>query len=159
MPDKIEVTIVGAGVVGCAVARELALQGREVLILEKNPGVTQGENQSSRNSGVIHAGLYYDPQSMPLKAELCAAGNRLLYEFCRRYDVPALKTGKLVVAARKDELPILSFYHQRASENSVQARLVTAAKPPCIFPHQGLSTQRPWCTNSTPWPRGAGPSS
>ena len=123
MSDSLEIVVVGAGVVGCAVAWELARAGHQVVVLEKNPGVTQGENQSSRNSGVIHAGLYYDRQSRPLKAELCARGNRLLYDFCREHQVPALRCGKLVVAVSEDEVPVLETYYQRARENGVPVEL------------------------------------
>ena len=124
MSTKVGITIVGAGVVGCAVARELAEAGEEVLVLERNPGVARGENQSSRNSGVIHAGLYYDRATRPLKAALCAEGNRLLYAFCDRYDVPALKCGKLVVAVKESDIPILRVYLARALENNVPAHMV-----------------------------------
>ncbi|MGD9227506.1 MAG: FAD-dependent oxidoreductase, partial [Desulfobacterales bacterium] len=71
MSNKVDITIVGAGVIGCAVARELSHSGRETFVLEKNSGITRGENQSSRNSGVIHAGLFYDRATRPLKARLC----------------------------------------------------------------------------------------
>jgi L-2-hydroxyglutarate oxidase LhgO len=118
------ITVIGAGVVGCAIARALAQAGEEVLVLERNPGVTRGENQSSRNSGVIHAGLYYDRGTRPLKAALCAEGNRLLYEFCDLYEVPALKCGKLVVAVKESNIPVLHVYLTRALENNVPARMI-----------------------------------
>lgn len=116
--------IVGAGAVGAALARELAQQGREVLVLERNPVIGRGENQSTRNSGVIHAGLYYDPQTRPLKARLCPAGAGLLYDFCARFGVPALNCGKLVVATGDDQRPILAQYLERARVNGVPARLM-----------------------------------
>ena len=112
MSEGFAVTVVGAGVLGCAVAMELAKRGQEVLVLEMNPGVIRGDNQSFRNSGVIHAGLYYDQETRPLKAVLCVEGNRMLYRFCERHGVPALKTGKLVVAARDRERPILEVRGQ-----------------------------------------------
>jgi L-2-hydroxyglutarate oxidase LhgO len=124
LSTKVGITIIGAGVVGCAVAKELAGAGEEVLVVERNPGVVRGENQSSRNSGVIHAGLYYDRATRPLKAALCAEGNRLLYAFCDRYDVPALKCGKLVVAVKESDIPILRVYLARALENNVPASMV-----------------------------------
>jgi L-2-hydroxyglutarate oxidase LhgO len=65
MSAEVDIAIVGAGVIGCAVARELAQAGREIFVLEKNSGITRGENQFSRNSGVIHAGLYYDRSMRP----------------------------------------------------------------------------------------------
>jgi L-2-hydroxyglutarate oxidase LhgO len=124
MSDKVEITIVGGGVVGCAVARALAQAGREVVLLERNPGVSRGENQSTRNSGVIHAGLYYDAATRPLKARLCAQGNALLHDFCARYSVPHLACGKLVVAQRADEIPTLQTYLDRARANGVPCRLI-----------------------------------
>lgn len=128
MAESVEITIVGGGVIGCAVAHELAQAGREVYVLEQNPGITQGENQSSRNSGVIHAGLYYDAQTRPLKARLCVQGNALLYDFCARHQVPHLRCGKLVVAISQDELPTLEFYLRRAQENGVPASLIDAGQ-------------------------------
>ena len=128
MSAEVDVTIVGAGVIGCAVARELAQAGREVFVLEKNSGITRGENQSSRNSGVIHAGLYYDRSMRPLKAGLCAAGNSLLYRFCEQYGVPHRQTGKLVVAASDEETAVLETYRARAIENGVPVQLVTGVR-------------------------------
>ena len=116
MSAEVDVTIVGAGVIGCAVARELAQAGREIFVLEKNSGITRGENQSSRNSGVIHAGLYYDRSLRPLKAGLCVEGNTLLYRFCEQYGVPFRQTGKLVVAANEEEGAVLEIYRARATE-------------------------------------------
>ncbi|MCP4688860.1 MAG: FAD-dependent oxidoreductase, partial [Desulfobacterales bacterium] len=128
MTDRIGVTVVGAGVVGAAVARELSRAGDEVVVLEKNPGVARGENQSSRNSGVIHAGLYYDKETRPLKADLCVTGNELLYQFCEKHSVPAKKTGKLVVAVEESRQPVLKEYLERARRNGVPARLVEAGE-------------------------------
>ena len=125
MSEQLEITIVGAGVIGTAVAHQLARQGREVFVIEKNPGVTQGENQSSRNSGVIHAGLYYDKDSRPLKARLCAAGNKLLYEFCKRYDLPHLACGKLVVATKQEDVPAMELYEARALNNGVPCEKIS----------------------------------
>ena len=88
MTDEVLITVVGAGVIGCAIAAEITgfVQG-DVVIVEKNSQVN-GENQSSRNSGVIHAGIYYPRSLGPLKARLCVEGNRMLYEFCQVYFVP-----------------------------------------------------------------------
>jgi len=128
MSAEVDITIVGAGVIGCAIARELALAGREIFVLEKNSGITRGENQSSRNSGVIHAGLYYDRFMRPLKAGLCAEGNALLYRFCEQYGVPFRQTGKLVVAANEAEAAVLETYRARAIENGVPVQLLTGAR-------------------------------
>lgn len=125
MDEIIDITIVGAGVIGVAVARALTAAGHQVVVLEKNPGVTQGENQSSRNSGVIHAGLYYDSATRPLKAWLCPRGNQMLYDFCARHDVPALQVGKLIVATGDEEKPTLYLYAERAQQNGVPARLIS----------------------------------
>jgi len=136
MSAEVDITIVGGGVIGCAVARELAQAGREIFVLEKNSGITRGENQSSRNSGVIHAGLYYDRSRRPLKAALCAEGNRLLYGFCEQHGVPYRQTGKLVVAANDEEAVVLETYCARATENGVPVQQVTGARAaelePCV---------------------------
>jgi len=124
MSYTVEITVVGAGVIGCAVAWELARTGHEVVLIEKNPGVTRGENQSSRNSGVVHAGLYYDRATRPLKSSLCVKGNDLLYDFCEQHGVPALRTGKLIVAAHAAEVDILEIYRRRADENRVPVELL-----------------------------------
>ncbi|MCA1988815.1 MAG: FAD-dependent oxidoreductase [Desulfarculus sp.] len=128
MSERTPVCVVGAGAVGCAVALNLARQGREVFVLEKNSGVSQGENQSTRNSGVIHAGLYYDPETRPLKAGLCARGVEMLYDFCARHAVPHRRCGKLVVAVEEHEKPILELYRQRALGNQVPAEIISGAR-------------------------------
>jgi L-2-hydroxyglutarate oxidase LhgO len=119
LEKEISIAIVGGGVVGCAIAWELSKGYDNVFLFEKNPGITRGENQSSRNSGVIHSGIYYDQETRPLKAALCVEGNRLLYDFCSRYKVPALQTGKIIVATNEKEEEILELYLNRARENRV----------------------------------------
>src|ERR1043165_2847438 len=94
MADKVECVVIGAGVVGLAVARALALRGREVLLLEAEPH--PGTSTSARNSGVIHAGPYYAPGSF--KARFCVAGNRALYAYCQQRGVDHQNCGKLIVA-------------------------------------------------------------
>ncbi|HEY8374916.1 MAG TPA: NAD(P)/FAD-dependent oxidoreductase [Nannocystis sp.] len=98
--DQVDVVVVGAGVVGCAVASALARRGREVLVLERE--AREGAGVSSRNSGVIHSGLYYPPGS--LKAETCILGQELLYRWCAARKVPHARLGKLVVARDDTEL-------------------------------------------------------
>ncbi|MBN2245332.1 MAG: NAD(P)/FAD-dependent oxidoreductase [Candidatus Aminicenantes bacterium] len=98
--DKSEITIIGAGVVGLAIGAELARNGREVVVLEKN--LSYGQETSSRNSEVIHAGLYYDPDS--LKARFCVRGNHRLYELCRENNIDFRNTEKLVVARNEEEM-------------------------------------------------------
>ncbi|HVP60692.1 MAG TPA: NAD(P)/FAD-dependent oxidoreductase [Myxococcaceae bacterium] len=98
-----DVAVIGAGVVGLAVARSLARTGREVFVLEQERCV--GFHTSSRNSEVVHAGLYYPPGS--LKARLCVAGREALYAYCAQRGVTHRRTGKLVIATRDEEVPAL----------------------------------------------------
>ncbi|MBS0394854.1 MAG: NAD(P)/FAD-dependent oxidoreductase [Proteobacteria bacterium] len=105
--------VIGAGVVGIAVARELARRRQSVLVLEAEAAI--GTATSSRNSGVIHAGIYYPRGS--LKAQLCVRGKHLLYEYCRRHDVPHRQCGKLIVATSPAEVPTLEGYRRSALEN------------------------------------------
>ena len=132
--DTVDITIIGSGVVGTAIAHELSKTGHEVFVIEKNPGVTQGENQSSRNAGVIHSGLFYDQETRPLKARLCPLGVRMLYDFCESHDVPHLRCGKLVVATSEEDVENLEYYMTLAKANGIEARMlnreeVTAKEP------------------------------
>ena len=99
MLDHVEIMVIGAGAVGLAIGRELARAGRECLILEGATSVGQGV--SSRNSEVIHAGIYYPKGSK--KANLCLEGKTLLYDFCEQYSVPFKRCGKLIVATDRAE--------------------------------------------------------
>ena len=112
---QVEVAVVGAGVVGLAIAREVSAQGHETLVLEA--GRSQGQGISSRNSEVVHAGLYYPKGS--LKALHCVRGRRLLYEYCEGKSVPFRKTGKLIVATESAEDAKLEHIALRAVENGV----------------------------------------
>ncbi|MEQ4717440.1 L-2-hydroxyglutarate oxidase [Nonomuraea sp. B19D2] len=114
MTEKIGV--VGAGIVGLAVARELAkARGAEVTVLEKESRV--GAHQTGHNSGVVHAGIYYPPGS--LKARLCREGVALLKEYCAAHALPYEEAGKLVVASNQAERPLLSALAERARANGV----------------------------------------
>src|SRR5262245_56666030 len=115
MADRVECVVIGAGVVGLAVARALALAGREVLLLEAEPH--PGTMTSARNSGVIHAGLYYAAGSF--KARFCVAGNRALYTYCESRGVDHDNCGKLIVANGPDEERVLANLHERARVNGV----------------------------------------
>src|ERR1700689_203947 len=95
MAEQANIVIIGGGVVGCAIARALSVQWSHVFLPDAPPKLGMGG--SSRNSGVIHSGLYYPPGS--LKAKHCVRGNRLTYEFCESHGVPYRQTGKLVVAS------------------------------------------------------------
>ena len=97
--DRVDCVVVGAGVVGLAVARRLAQAGREVIILEAAEGI--GTETSSRNSEVIHAGIYYPAGS--LMARFCVAGSSALYAYCREHGVPHRNCGKLIVATNAEE--------------------------------------------------------
>lgn len=115
MTDAVDCVVVGAGVVGLAVARALALQGREVMVLEAADAI--GTGTSSRNSEVIHAGLYYATGS--LKARLCVQGRDLLYAYCAERAVPHRRCGKLIVATAPDQVAALQGIEARARANGV----------------------------------------
>ncbi len=116
MTGRIDTVVIGAGVVGLAVARALALTGREVVVLEKNRGV--GEETSSRNSEVIHAGLYYPRGS--LKARLCVEGKRRLYDYCEAKGIGYRRCGKVLVAATDAQVPKLETVRLAAAANGVE---------------------------------------
>ncbi len=116
MASEIADTIViGAGVIGLAVARQLAQSGREVLVLESNSSF--GMETSSRNSGVIHAGIYYPPNS--LKALYCVRGKQLLYDYCERKHIPHARCGKLIIAASTDQRDRLKALQHNAISSGV----------------------------------------
>lgn len=113
--EQYDGVVVGAGVIGLAIARRLALSGAQTLILEKNPRF--GEETSSRNSEVVHAGIYYPKDS--LKARLCVSGRHLLYRYCGQRAIPHRRCGKLIVAATADQEAGLERLAQSASRNGV----------------------------------------
>jgi len=128
--SDVECVVVGAGVVGLAIGRALAQSGREVLVLEAATGIGQGA--SSRNSEVVHAGLYYAPGS--LKALLCVAGRAQLYAYCDARGVAYQKLGKLIVAAAVAELPALDQVAATAAANGVVLTRLTAAQALAMEP-------------------------
>ncbi|HET7543359.1 MAG TPA: NAD(P)/FAD-dependent oxidoreductase [Polyangiaceae bacterium] len=107
--------MIGGGVVGLSIARALSLAGREVTLLEAEARL--GSHSSSRNSEVIHAGIYYATGS--LKARLCVAGRHALYEYCEREEVAHERLGKIIVASRDEELPVLEKLKAQAEANGV----------------------------------------
>ena len=113
--ERVDCVVAGAGVVGLAVARAMAAAGREVIVLETAP--TIGSEVSSRNSGVIHAGIYYAKDS--LKADVCVRGKHLLYDFCARHGVEHARIGKLIVATDEAQLGELDSLQGRAAANGV----------------------------------------
>ena len=128
MSEEIYITIIGGGVVGCAIAHEISKESKKnIVVIEKNSQI-KGENQSSRNSGVIHAGIYYPKGKESLKARLCVEGNSLLYEFCTKYNIPHKRTGKLVVAANLLEEEYLEDTYKIAIENEVRGVKIIDSK-------------------------------
>lgn len=121
--DRVECVVVGAGVVGLAIARRLALAGREVMVLEAHAGI--GMETSSRNSEVIHAGLYYPTGS--LKAKLCVPGRDALYAYCEERGVDYRRCGKLIVAATQSQLPKLQAIQAQAHANGcTEVKMISA---------------------------------
>jgi glycerol-3-phosphate dehydrogenase len=132
MTDQANIVIIGGGVVGCAIARALSKRWSDVFLLEALPKLGMGA--SSRNSGVIHSGLYYPPGS--LKAKLCVRGNRLTYEFCEANGVLHKNTGKLVVASSPAEAEKLSALVENGRTNGVEnLRIVDRAAIRAREPH------------------------
>ena len=116
-PSECDLAVVGGGILGLAVARELAARhpGARICVLESETGL--GRHQTGHSSGVIHAGVYYEPGS--LKARLCVEGARDLYEYCERREIPHRRSGKLIVATEEAELGRLDELERRASANGV----------------------------------------
>ncbi len=131
MAEKVDCVVIGAGVVGLAVARALAIRGRETLLLEAEAGI--GTGTSSRNSEVIHAGIYYPPGSA--KARLCVAGRQLLYPYCEARRVEHRRCGKLIVAADQEQVRVLERIEATARANGVNdLRWLTAAEAKAMEP-------------------------
>jgi len=130
--DQANILIIGGGVVGCAIARAVSARWQDVFLVEQNPKL--GMATSSRNSGVIHSGIYYPKNS--LKARHCIEGNRLTYEFCKKHNVPFRHTGKLVVAANGHEQADLEALKKKGEENGVAGlRLIGPAEIRKREPH------------------------
>ncbi len=131
MIDTVDCVVVGAGVVGLAVARAMALQGREVMVLEAADAI--GTGTSSRNSEVIHAGLYYPAGS--LKARLCVRGKELLYAYCTERGVPHRRCGKLIVATDQAQVAQLQGIVAKAAANGVDdLETISAAQAVALEP-------------------------
>jgi (S)-2-hydroxyglutarate dehydrogenase len=133
-PEECDLAVVGAGILGVAVARELTARrpGLSAVVLEREPEV--GLHQTSRNSGVIHAGIYYSPGS--LKAKLCVQGAAELYELCERRGIPHERCGKVIVARNEKELPALDELERRGRANRVPGlRRLSAGELREIEPH------------------------
>src|SRR5258706_10937259 len=113
--DRVDCVVIGAGVIGLAIARKLALAGREVIVLEAAEGI--GTVTSSRNSEVIHAGIYYRAGS--LMAQMCVSGRHALYQYCSNHGVPHRNCGKLIVATTANEAAKLQSIRAHAEANGV----------------------------------------
>src|ERR1044072_7933789 len=125
MAEKIDCAVIGAGVVGLAVGRRLAMTGREVVVLEAEEHF--GTHTSSRNSEVIHAGIYYPTGS--LKARLCVAGRKALYGYCAEHAVNHRRIGKVIVACDDSERAGLAKYHEQAVTNGcADLRMLSAGE-------------------------------
>jgi glycerol-3-phosphate dehydrogenase len=130
--DQVNVLIIGGGVVGCAVAEALSRRWQEIFLVEQFPKF--GMSTSSRNSGVIHSGIYYPTNSW--KARHCVEGNRLTKEFCAKHNVAHRNCGKLVVAKSKEEEPQLHALLKKGQENGVEGlRIIDAAEIHAKEPH------------------------
>ncbi|MBN2297580.1 MAG: FAD-dependent oxidoreductase, partial [Deltaproteobacteria bacterium] len=128
---SVDITIIGAGVIGLCVAHALSSSGKTIVVLEKEPG--PGRGISSRNSEVIHAGIYYPAGS--LKAKLCVRGARLLYDFCRKHHVAFNRTGKVVVAASPGE--------ERSLEDLFRTGTNNGAEGLCLLTREELASIEP----------------
>jgi L-2-hydroxyglutarate oxidase LhgO len=125
------VTVIGGGVVGLAIAAELAREYQPLFLLERHP--KYGQETSSRNSEVIHAGIYYPHGS--LKATLCVEGKHLLYELCETHDIPYRRITKIITAARPEELPQLEKLYAHGTGNGVELEMLTADQVHALEPH------------------------
>jgi L-2-hydroxyglutarate oxidase LhgO len=121
IPDRADILVVGGGIIGLTLARALVAAGKgDVVVLEKEPEL--GRHASGRNSGVLHAGVYYAPDSA--KARTCLAGNRLMRAYCREKGLPLVEGGKVIVARSEAELPILDELLTRATANGARVRSI-----------------------------------
>ena len=116
MIEKVDCIVIGAGVVGLAIARSIAMVGREVIILEAEN--TYGTHTSTRNSGCIHAGFNYPPGS--LKNQLAIRGKNLLYQYCTERGVSHEMTGKFIVAIEDEDIPVLHELKEKANKNGLE---------------------------------------
>lgn len=128
--ESVECVVIGAGVIGLACARRLARAGHEVVVLERHGRI--GEETSSRNSEVIHAGIYYPTGS--LKAELCVRGKEKLYDYCRERGVPHRRCGKLIVATESAQVATLGGYADQAERNGVPLEWLDGAAVRALEP-------------------------
>jgi len=127
-----DVVICGAGILGLTIARELVKSGHtDIIIFDKEDGL--GYHASGRNSGVLHAGIYYDPGT--LKAKMCLTGNQRMQAYCEEHDLPLFKSGKVIVARDESELPTLDELEKRAKANGATVEMIDEARLAEIEPN------------------------
>ncbi|MBI4699193.1 MAG: FAD-dependent oxidoreductase, partial [Nitrospirae bacterium] len=132
LPDRADFLICGAGIIGLTIARELAKKGAQnIFVLEKETEL--GRHASGRNSGVLHAGIYYSPDS--LRARSCLKGNFLMKHYCREKNLPVLETGKVIVAKNDEETETLKELYKRALKNGARVELIDEKRLKEIEPH------------------------
>lgn len=121
LPKHCNILVIGGGVVGLTIARALRLHGvKDIVVIEKETRV--GLHASGRNSGVMHAGIYYHNDS--LKAKYCREGSKLMQDYCHQHGLKVLKTGKVIVAKGEQELPVLTNLHQRSKKNGANVSII-----------------------------------
>jgi L-2-hydroxyglutarate oxidase LhgO len=121
MSTAADIVICGSGIIGLTLARQLASEGRrDILVIDKEPAI--GAHASGRNSGVLHAGVYYDPGTM--KAKACQAGNRLMKAYCREHNLPLNENRKVIVARNEAEWPALDMLFERAKANGANVEMI-----------------------------------
>jgi L-2-hydroxyglutarate oxidase LhgO len=135
--ERADVLICGGGIIGLTIARELLIKGFEnLVVIEKEKDI--GKHASGKNSGVLHAGIYYSQDS--LKAKFCLKGNLLMKEYCREKKIPVFETGKVIVTKNEEEIPALKELQQRALKNGTKADLIGEKElkdiEPCARTHQ-----------------------
>ena len=133
--EQVDCVVIGAGVVGLAVAREMALQGHETILLEREGSF--GTISSARNSEVIHAGIYYPKDS--LKAKLCVEGNRLLYEYCRTHQVGTQPYGKLIVADESQINDLQAILYKAQNNGVPEIKMITGEEAKMLEPKLNCS--------------------
>lgn len=139
--EQAEVVILGAGIIGLTLARELVRKGAsDILVVEKEP--EQGLHASGRNSGVLHAGIYYTPGST--RAELCRRGNQAMREYCEEHRLPLRATGKVIVARDEKEHPALRELYQRARQNGADVERIDARQLATLEPNARTVEEALW---------------